>query len=156
MQAECRLADGLGSDFIGHIEDALLRSEVAFELNRRSVGIATDVLAQAARIRPPEAVDGLGFIADDSETLSARGQQPDDVHLEAVQVLILVHQYVAKTLCEVRAQLVVAHQGTPIEKEIIEIEEGGAALAGGEIPEELADDLEVRLTPRVLQWHEFA
>ena len=156
VQAERRLAFGAGPDFIGHIEHALPRSEIAFELHRHSVGIATDELAQAARIGPPEAVDGLGLVADHREALSVWGQKPHDVHLEAVQVLVLVDQHVAKALRQLGAQLVVAHEGTPIQEQVIKIEEAGAAFASGEISKELTDDGDVGLTPWVLQWHQLA
>ena len=156
MQAKRRLTFGCWADCIGHIEDALPRSEIALELDRRSFGIATDEPAQAARIRPPEAVNGLGLVTDHREALAVRGQQPHDFHLEAVQILVLVDQHVAKALGQLWPELVVPHQGTPIEEEIIEIEEGRAAFAGGKIPEQLADDLEVGFTPRVLERHQIA
>lgn len=51
---------------------------------------------------------------------------------------------------------VVAHEGTPIQEQIIEIEEARTALVGSEISEEFADDVEVGFTPRVLQWDQLA
>ena len=97
------------SDGIGHIEDALpsigkLRSSCI----SHSVGIATDELPEVGEDRTPGSRRWLGLVADHCRALSLWGQQPDDVHLEAVQVLVLVDQHVAKAISQVRPEFLVA------------------------------------------------
>ncbi len=109
-----------------------------------------------ARVRSPEPVDGLGFVPDHGQALSLWSQEPDDVHLEAVHVLVFVDQHEAEAVGQVRAQIFVAQEGAPVEQEVVKIQQGGAPLARGEVPEQRSDGFRMRFAPGVLRRYEIA
>ena len=156
VQSELGLSVGERSEHVGHIEDALPGSEVALELHRGRARIRTDEVTEVAWVRPAEPVDRLRFVADHGEALSLRSQQPDDVDLEAVHVLVFVDQHETETCGEMWSQIFVPQERAPVEQEIVEVQEGRAPFAGGEVPEQRSDDVRMRCAPRVFRWHDIA
>ena len=55
-----------------------------------------------------------------------------------------------------RSQIFVPQEGAPVEQEIVEVQEGRAPFASGEVPEQRTDDVRVRCAPWVFRWHDIA
>lgn len=75
-------------------------------------------------------------------------QIADDVHLQAVYVLILVDQHVVEALGELRADHLVRRERAPIQKQVVEIDHAKRLLTRRICLEESCDCFGVLLTPR--------
>ena len=144
---------GVRPDGIGHVEDSLARAEVPFESDEVCAGKRLDQVPQVARVRATKPVDALRLVTDDGETFALGRKPPHDVHLDVVDVLVLVDQDVPKAIRQLRPELARFEQRAPEEQKVVEVEEGRAPLAAREAPKELADRLEVGSAPRVLRGH---
>ncbi len=96
-----------------------------------------------------EGVDGLRVVADAGDARAVRAQQADDVGLQRVGVLELVHEHVVETLAHAGAAGRVGEQAAPEEQQVVVVqdlllllgvgvggEELGQALLGGQAPGE--------------------
>ena len=100
-------------------------------------------LAKDVDVRVPEAVDGLKLVTDEEEVLG--GEQVDELALEAVRVLELVHEHRAEVPALAVADRGVIPQEVPrVQLEILEIERGLTILGGcvgvGEAPQQLLEE----------------
>ena len=68
---------------------------------------------QVGRVGAPEAVDGLRVVADHGQPGPVRAQQPDDVDLDLVDVLVLVDQHVIPAAGDRRAEGGIGQQRPP-------------------------------------------
>ena len=74
-------------------------------------------------IGPAESINALGIVADDHDVFSTTGKQCDDVGLEGVRVLILVHHDVAIGVVQFIAYArVVTQEFVQIDKKIVVVE----------------------------------
>lgn len=107
---EGQLATRAGN--VGEVEDLLRGAEVAFKEHR---GRMRELLAQrleVLRVGAPEAVDRLRVIAHHGEPLTIGTEQPHDVDLYAVDVLVLVDEHVVPPGTQASADVRVGEQGT--------------------------------------------
>ena len=94
----------------------------------------------------PEAVDRLKLVADEEEVLG--GEQVDQLALEPVRVLELVHEHRAEApALAVADRRVIAKEVPRVQLEILEVERGLAVLGGcvgvGEAPQQLLEERSV-------------
>ena len=87
-------------------------------------------LAQLPRGRTAKAVNSLRFIAYDSEAEPIWSERSYYVDLKAVDVLVLVDQYIIEALGETTSPSVLGDQRTPIEQKVVEVEQGGLCAFG--------------------------
>ena len=74
-------------------------------------------------------------------------QASHDVDLQAVDVLVLVHQHVVEGVGHARSDHIVGRERAPVEEQVIEIEQGQLALARPVGAERLRERLAVLGTP---------
>ena len=87
---------GLQNDFVGQIQDRLGAAVILFQLDDFRAGKEVGKLEDIAHRCAPKAVDRLGVVADRHHVVVGVGQQPDDVGLEPVGVLVLIDHDVAE------------------------------------------------------------
>jgi hypothetical protein len=109
-----------------------------------------------ARRRRAERVDRLEVVADRGDVAAAQGEAVDDRDLQSVDVLVLVHEHVVERRGDVCAGVLVAHERSPQDEQIVEIDRAEGALARGERLEERPEDVEVLLAPREAPGHDVA
>ena len=119
----------VGDDRVGQVEDRLGGAVVLLEGHRRRSGEVPGEVQEVAHRRRPEGVDGLGVVAHDGDPRIATAQSPDDVGLQDVGVLVLVDEHVVVGTGEQRTEGRVGDRGTPVEQQIVEVEQRGGPLA---------------------------
>ena len=131
---------GLCGDCVGDVEDRLCRAVVAVQGDDfgrgKEGGEVEDVLGAGG----PEAVDRLEVVADDGQPAVLPMEGSDDVHLQPVDVLVLVDEDVVEHRGQLRPGVVVSGERAPVEQEVVEVEQLGRPLAlavGAEDPSEL-------------------
>ncbi len=95
-----------------------------------------------------EAVDGLEVVADRGHHRAVRRQRPREVHLQPVDVLVLVDQHVVEGRGQQRADHLVGGERAPEQQQVVEVGHAELALAGGVGLEQRRDRLAVLLAPR--------
>ena len=95
-----------------------------------------------------EAVDRLEVVADDGQAPAPARQPRHDVHLQRVDVLVLVDEHVLEAAGDRPRRALLAHQRPPAEQQVVEVEQALLALAGGVGAEHLGQRPGVLLTPR--------
>ena len=100
-------------------------------------------LAKDFDVRVPEAVDGLKLVADEEEVLG--GEQVDQLALEPVRVLELVHEHRAEApALAVADRRVIPEEVPRVQLEILEVERRLRLLRGcvgvGEAPQQLLEE----------------
>ena len=137
----------LGRDGVGDVEDLLRGAVVALEQHRAGVREHVGEAEDVTGARRAEAVDRLEVVADHAEAPSPAMQLPDDVHLQRVDVLVLVHEHVLEAAGDRPGGPLLAHQRPPPEQQVVEVEQSQLALAGGVGAEHLRQQLGVLLAP---------
>ena len=135
---------------VGHVEDVLGRPVVAFEqdgVDRREHEVD---LEQVLRARTAEPVDRLGVVADDGQAVApvrwaTEGAQY--VHLERVDVLVLVDADVVDLSADQRTESFVGRSSAPVEEEVVEVQQSEHPLAGDVRATDVADRLDLVDTP---------
>ncbi len=138
---------GSRSDEVRHVEDRLERAEVALEPDDRGALEAPGQLVQMAGIGAAKAVDRLCVVPDDRESPPGRRQQPDDVDLEGIDVLVLVDKDMVEQARQLRADPFVDKGGSPVEEQVVEVELQAFSLAADICPAQTAYQLGVFHTP---------
>ena len=73
-------------------------------------------------MRAAERVDGLRVVADDAQVPVLAGDEVDDVALQPVRVLVLVHEHVAPAVRERPPdRLPLREQDLPVEEQVVEV-----------------------------------
>ena len=112
----------------GGVENFLARAVVLLDAQDARAGKILGKAQDVADIGAAPAVDGLVFVADDAEIGIFAGQQPQQVVLHAVGVLIFVHVNVAEALLPGGARVVETAQHLDgAQQQIVEIERAGLA-----------------------------
>ena len=126
----------------------MARAEVPLEAHDGRGRPQAREIPQVLRVGATETVDGLGVVAHDGQPPTVGAQGSDDVDLDAVEVLVLVHEHMVESRREELVQLVVAEQAAPKEEQVVEVHERRRPLALGEGAEQCGDGVSVWLTPR--------
>ena len=81
-------------DGVGRVQNALGRAVVLLQTNHPGAGVVLLKVQNVLNRRAAEAIDALVVVADDAEVLVQTRQQPRQLELRAVGVLVLVHQHI--------------------------------------------------------------
>ncbi len=76
----------------GDVQDGLRGAVVLLEPEHLAVGVVPLEVQDVPDIRPAERVDALGIVADHADVLEAFGQLANQQILDAVGILVLVHE----------------------------------------------------------------
>src|SRR5690606_26061007 len=87
-------ATRIGPHDVGQVQDPLPGTEVLLKADDAGAGNVVGELDQMAAVSAPEAVHGLRVVADHGEADAVGTQQPHDVDLDLVDVLVLVDEHV--------------------------------------------------------------
>ena len=82
-----------------------------------------------AGVGAAEPVHGLGVVAHAGQPGSVGPQQPDDVGLDRVHVLVLVDEHGVEHAAQGRTGAVVGQRGAPQQQQVVEVDKPVAALA---------------------------
>jgi hypothetical protein len=108
---------------IGQVKDLRGRPVVDFQLENLGRRIPIGKGENVGKMSPSEGVDGLRVVPHDHEVPMLLGQQVDDVGLDTIGVLILIHQDVAELFSISGSHLgMILKQGLPVEEEIVKIQ----------------------------------
>ncbi len=69
-----------------------------------------------------KAIDRLGIVANDGQSLAIRFERQQDRRLDGIGILILIHQHVVEQATHLGGEFGHLHQFRPIEKKIVIIE----------------------------------
>jgi hypothetical protein len=138
----------LGGDGVRNPEDRRGRTVVALERDgagaRKLLGEVEDV-AGARRAKP---VDRLEVVADDGQPRAPATQAADDLHLQAVDVLVLIDEHVVERIGDARPEHLVAGERAPIQQQIVEVDHAERALARPIGAKDLGERPAMLSTPR--------
>ena len=95
----------------------------------------------------PEGIDGLTVVADDREGSAVASQEPNDVALDEIGVLVFVDKHVVVGVGEDGPEDLVAGGRPPVEEEVVEVQQAPTALVRGVLVEDRADERLVLLNP---------
>ena len=118
----------VGDDGAGGVQNFLVRAVVLLDAQDARAGKILGEAQDVADVGAAPAVDGLVLVADDAEIRPGAGQQPQQVVLHAVGVLVFVDVKVAEALLPGGARVIEAAQHFGgAQEEIVEIERAGSA-----------------------------
>jgi hypothetical protein len=137
-----------GGDFVGEIEDRLRRAVVALKRDDSGVREVHGKIENVLGARRPKSVDCLCVVADRGQPALLLSQRTHDLHLQRVQVLVLIDQHLLEHSCQLRADDWIAGERVPAEQQVIQIEDGELALPLAEGAKEAGDLFELVLAPR--------
>ena len=86
------------SDFVGKVQDRLGTPIVLFKFIDCGSGEESGELHNVSERRPAERIDGLRVVPHDHYVVVPRSQSPDQIRLEAIRILIFIHQDIAVVL----------------------------------------------------------
>ena len=122
-QLDCLAVGVFGDDLLRGFQDGGRGAVVLLQDDLAGVGEILLKAPEEAGVGPAEAVDGLIRVADDAEIGPARGQQPQQLILPLVQVLIFVHRDpTVAGLQRLQDLLVFLQQAHGLEDEVVEVE----------------------------------
>ena len=130
---------GVGANRVGQCQDPLPGPEVLLQTYRSRGRQVGREFQQVPAVRAAEPVHGLGVVADHGQPDAVGTQQPDDVDLDLVDVLVLVDQNVIPTRRHGRAECRVGQQRPPAEQQVVEVQQRLRAFAGDVGPEQVQD-----------------
>ena len=137
----------LGDDPVRRLEQRRRAAEVLREDDRPRAGIAQREVEDVAHRRGAERVDGLRVVAHDRQPAAARAQALEQIGLERVGVLVLVHQHRVEAAAHDRARGRVGEQAVEEDEQVVEVEHTLLGLAVGVGPEEQLQRVLVLLAP---------
>ena len=104
---------GARPDRIGQLENRLPGTEILLQAHRPRCRQLTAQRQQMAAVGPAEGIDRLCVVADHRQPVAIRAQQPHDVDLDLVDVLVLVDQHVIEASGDRRSQCGVGQKRPP-------------------------------------------
>ena len=123
-------ASACAADGVGDVEQRLGGAVVALEGDHRRAGEVLGEREDVLGRRRAEAVDRLQVVADDGDVASRSARSPpDEVDLQAVDVLVLVDEQVVDAPRQLRADDRVLRQRAPVEQQVVEVDDAERALA---------------------------
>ena len=102
---------------------------VALELRRVSVRKLRRKVKYVAGTGGAKTVDRLEVVADDRQLRPCAAKASHDVDLQAVDVLVLVHQHVVESVSHAWPDHLVGRERAPVQEQVVEIEKTERALA---------------------------
>ena len=122
---------GARDDLVGDVEDALQRAIVLFELDHARAGEDFRKVHDVAEVGAAKRIDRLRIVAHRHHVAMGRGEQPHQLGLDQVGVLVLVDHDVAVGVAEAPAHVVVLLEqlGQPVEQVVV-VEQSALALVG--------------------------
>ena len=138
----------LRGERVRHVEDRLGGAVVALQRDDRRVGEVGGELQDVLGGRGAPAVDGLQVIADGGDVAALAAQRADDLHLQPVDVLVLVDQQVVERTIHGAPDHLVPGQCAPVKEQVVEVKDSQRALAGGVGLEQRTHGVDVVLAPR--------
>ena len=114
---------GVGDHAVGRLQNRLRAAVVLFQRDDPGAGELLREVHDVADRRRTEGVDGLRVVADDGQTPAVRAQALQQPRLQAVRVLVLVHQHAVEAAADGRAGLGVVQQLTPFPQQIVVVED---------------------------------
>ena len=127
---------GLGADRVGQPEHGVLGAVVAGQADDFQIRVVRSQRAQVGRVGAAERIDGLRIVAHTGQALAIRAKQPDDVGLDRVDVLVLVHQDGVEHAAQHRARGRVRQRGPPQQQQVVEVDQAVLAFVRGVGPEQ--------------------
>ena len=121
-----------GDGGVGHVEDFRRAAVVGFNLEHFRAGIPLRKVEDVGEIRAAPGVDALRVVAHHHDVVMPRGEQVNQVPLQLVGVLVLVHENELKPALVMFPQVgVVLQQLEPKDEQVVEIHRVGRAFAVG-------------------------
>ena len=131
-------------DGVRHVEDGRDAPVVALELEHLAVGPAAGEFADVLELRAAPRVDALEVVAHDHDVAVLRGEDVRERGLEAVRVLVLVHEHVEEMLLEELARLLaLAQKAESVHEQVVEVHRAELRLALRVGAAHLQDELHV-------------
>ena len=127
---------GLRPDRVGQPQHRVLGAVVAGQPDDLQARVVRGQRAQVRRVGAAEGVDGLRVVAHAGQALAVGAQQPDDVGLDRVDVLVLVHQDGVEHAAQHRARGRVGQRGPPQQQQVVEVDQAVLAFVRGVGPEQ--------------------
>ena len=134
-------------DHVGEVEHLLGGAVAAVERDDRGPGEVVGEGHQVLGGCAAEGVDRLGVVADDGEALAVGAQQPHDVDLDLVDVLVLVDEHPVPPRTESGTRVGVGEQRAAVEQEVVEVEQPPGTLASAVGAQQLVDRVHVVEAP---------
>ena len=126
------------------VQDRRHAPVVALELEHLAVGPAAGELADVLELRAAPRVDALEVVAHHHDVAVLRGEEVRERGLEAVRVLVLVHEHVEEMLLEELARLVaLAQEAESVHEQVVEVHRAELRLALRVGAADLEDELHV-------------
>ena len=120
---------GLHDDFVGQVENGLRAAVVFFELDDAGARKQRGKLQNIPHRGAPEAVDRLGVVAHGHDVVVRVGEQPHDVGLEPVGVLVFVHHDVAEGARQALGHVGVrVQQAAQVDQQVVVVEQAAFEL----------------------------
>ena len=116
-------------DLVGGGEDRAGAAVVLFERNQRRAGILFREIEDIADRGRAKRIDGLGIVADNGQSATVRAKLFQDFGLQAVGVLVLVHQYTIEQLPDPRPSGRIGKQAVPVDQQVIVVHCDGCLFA---------------------------
>ena len=130
---------GLRAHLVGQPEHRLPGPVVAAKPHHGQAGEGGRQLPQVLRVGAAEAVDGLGVVADAGQAAAFGRQQPHDVGLDRVDVLVLVDEDRIEHAAQDRPGGRIGKRGPPQQQQVVEVDQAVAALVRDIAAEQLAE-----------------
>ena len=119
----------VGGNGVGDVEDRGGGPVVEVESDRRETVEVVLGVEQEPCGRAPESVDGLRVVANERQSWVETAKSDEDIELEQVHVLELVDEYVVVGGTEFLAERIVLHRSSPVQQQVIEVEQPEGTLA---------------------------
>ena len=139
----------LRPDLVGQQQDLGPGPVVAVQPDDRQVGEGGAERAQVLGVGAAEGIDGLRVVADAGQPVAAGPQQPHDVGLHGVDVLVLVNEHRVEQRAQRSAGGRVGQRGPPQQQQVIEVHQTVLALERHEVGEQAGQLLGERHAPRI-------
>ena len=123
------LARRLGHHRVGDVQHRLSRAIVLRQ--RDDLGSRAEPVRKAQDVLHgggAERIDRLGVVADHCEPRAVRLQRLENLRLQLVGVLILIHQHVIEMRADMLRQARLGHHDVPVQQQIVVVEQVAALL----------------------------
>ena len=119
---------GSGDDSVGRLQNRPRAAIVLFELDDRRAGKLRGK-SRILRTVAAKGVDRLRVIADDRQPCAARSQQRENLRLQAVRVLVFVHQHAVETAANLVGHFRLREEAMPEQQQVVVVQHAGGFLA---------------------------
>ena len=129
-----------GDGGVGHRQNFRRAPVIGLDLVHIRSGIALRKIQDVRKIRAPPSVDALRVVAHHRQVVMPARQQIDEIALEPVRVLVLVHEDELEPALIMLANLrMLLHQLEPEREQVVEVHAVRRPLAGNVTPLQIGD-----------------